>query len=118
MFTSAVDLHLSSTAFGNAILDNGAIQLAGITTDIDNQSRNATNPDIGADEFTSTALCSSVNAGTLSTNAYSICSTQTIALSSNSTIAGGGITFAWQIAAISGGTYTDVSVGSGTATPI
>ena len=43
----------------NAIIDNAGTPVAGITDDIDGETRSATNPDIGADEFT---LCT-VDAG-------------------------------------------------------
>ena len=46
-FFSPTNLHLS-----NISLNGKAIPITGITTDIDGQSRNATTPDIGADEFT------------------------------------------------------------------
>ena len=47
MFVSTTDLHVLSAA-----LDAAATPIAGITTDIDGDVRNATTPDIGADEFT------------------------------------------------------------------
>jgi hypothetical protein len=46
-FTSDSDLHVS-----NAVVNANAVTIAGITTDIDGQTRNVTTPDIGADEFT------------------------------------------------------------------
>ncbi len=46
-FVSATDLHANND---HVLLDAG-IPLAEVTTDIDNQLRNTTNPDIGADEF-------------------------------------------------------------------
>ncbi|MBU6120607.1 beta strand repeat-containing protein [Hymenobacter siberiensis] len=46
-FTAANDLHTSSTA-----LNAAGAPIAGITTDFDGQTRDATTPDIGADEFT------------------------------------------------------------------
>ena len=49
-FTSANDLHVSGSSPVNA----AATPIAGITTDIDGDTRNATTPDIGADEFTPT----------------------------------------------------------------
>lgn len=47
VFVSNTDLHASGTG-----IDNAGTPLAGITDDIDGVSRNATTPDIGADEFT------------------------------------------------------------------
>jgi|WetSurMetagenome_2_1015567.scaffolds.fasta_scaffold28100_2 trimeric autotransporter adhesin len=43
------DLHVDNTV--STLLDGHAIPIAGITTDIDNDSRNLVTPDIGADEF-------------------------------------------------------------------
>jgi len=45
-----VDLHLASNP-ANIPLDDAATPIAGITTDIDNELRSATTPDIGADEL-------------------------------------------------------------------
>jgi hypothetical protein len=49
VFVSALDAHLDFTS--NSALDNKGTPIAGITTDIDGQVRNALTPDIGADEF-------------------------------------------------------------------
>ncbi|MFN4892397.1 MAG: PKD-like domain-containing protein [Bacteroidota bacterium] len=57
------DLHLINTNPGdNQCLNGKATPIAGITTDIDGQTRNATTPDIGADEFVFTAPSFVVNA--------------------------------------------------------
>ncbi len=45
-FVSSTDLHVNA-----ALLNANAMVIAGITTDFDGDPRNATNPDIGADEF-------------------------------------------------------------------
>ena len=65
-FTSATDLHLISST--NCGLDGMGTPISGITTDYDLDTRNATTPDIGADEFTSSF---SASAGT----AQSVCGT-------------------------------------------
>ncbi len=52
VFVSATNLHL--TPVGNKDIDNKGTPVNGITTDIDNETRSTTKPDIGADEFTST----------------------------------------------------------------
>ena len=44
------DLHINTTI--PTLINGGGTPIAGITTDIDGQTRNATTPDIGADEFT------------------------------------------------------------------
>jgi len=50
-FVSNVDLHIVNSS-GSAPLDGTAAVIGSVTVDIDNQPRNPTNPDIGADEFT------------------------------------------------------------------
>lgn len=49
MFTSATDLHLAN--LGSNPASNTGTPVAGVTTDIDNETRHATTPDIGADEI-------------------------------------------------------------------
>lgn len=48
-FVSATDLHIQTTV--PTQLESGGTPIAGITSDIDGDARNATTPDIGADEF-------------------------------------------------------------------
>lgn len=50
VFVGTNDLHLSTAA--NSTLNNLGTPVTGITTDIDNDVRSATTPDMGADEFT------------------------------------------------------------------
>ncbi|MDP5067653.1 MAG: right-handed parallel beta-helix repeat-containing protein, partial [Schleiferiaceae bacterium] len=67
-FTSTSDAHVEGL-----VADGTATPIAGITTDIDGDTRNATTPDIGADEFTPPACAkpSGVNFVTLlPTSAY------------------------------------------------
>jgi hypothetical protein len=47
-FVSTTDLHVNVS---DSIVANRGIPVAGITTDYDGETRNATTPDIGADEF-------------------------------------------------------------------
>jgi len=54
VFVSNTDLHLATDA--NFCLDGGGTPLASVPNDYDNQVRNLTTPDIGADEFTLTGL--------------------------------------------------------------
>lgn len=51
LFVSASDLHITASS----PMIGAAAPIAGITTDIDGQTRDAATPDIGADEFVSTA---------------------------------------------------------------
>lgn len=52
-FTNAAngDLHINSSTSDTAAVSNTGTPVTGITTDIDNDTRNASTPDIGADEF-------------------------------------------------------------------
>ena len=54
VFVSPTNLHLDSSV--NCALNGKGITIAGITTDIDNDTRDNPNPDMGADEFTSANL--------------------------------------------------------------
>jgi len=51
-FVSASDLHLQTS--GNCLIDAAGTPIASITTDYDNDTRNPTTPDIGADEINHT----------------------------------------------------------------
>ncbi|HLP17407.1 MAG TPA: FlgD immunoglobulin-like domain containing protein [Bacteroidota bacterium] len=51
-FVSATDLHIDTKALVTPVISNAGVPIAGILTDIDGEARNATTPDIGADEFT------------------------------------------------------------------
>jgi hypothetical protein len=54
VFTSATDLHLPAAS--NPTLFDLGTNIPGITTDIDNEGRSATAPDMGADEFSPITL--------------------------------------------------------------
>ncbi|MFN8178070.1 MAG: T9SS type A sorting domain-containing protein [bacterium] len=53
-FQSATDLHINSATA--TPIESGAVPLAAVTTDFDSETRNATTPDVGADEGNFTAL--------------------------------------------------------------
>ncbi|MFM7671378.1 MAG: beta strand repeat-containing protein, partial [Bacteroidota bacterium] len=80
-FVSATDLHLTNAVGDNLCLNGAATPIAGITTDIDGNTRNATKPDIGADEFNPTLP-------TFLTNAQSACFGQTVNLTAAAVTAG------------------------------
>ncbi|MDX2134140.1 MAG: PKD-like domain-containing protein, partial [Saprospiraceae bacterium] len=88
-FVSNADLHL--TASNNQCLDGGGAPVAQVTVDYDGQARNATTPDIGADEFTNPDLSLTVteNSG-LAANDNIVCGGADVTL----TATGGG-TYAW-----------------------
>lgn len=50
-FNSMVDLRTATS-----VMDNVGTPISGITTDIDGEARDATNPDIGADEYSASGL--------------------------------------------------------------
>lgn len=54
VFTDSTNLHIATSVASP--VDSAATPIAGITTDIDGDTRNATRPDIGADEFTRVTL--------------------------------------------------------------
>jgi Secretion system C-terminal sorting domain len=55
-FTSSTDLHLNTSSFGNLTFENTGTVISGVTTDYDCDTRSATTPDVGADEFTTTVI--------------------------------------------------------------
>ncbi len=58
MFVSASDLHATSVT-----LNDSGVAITGITTDIDNELRSLTTPDIGADEYTPPTCLPTTNVG-------------------------------------------------------
>jgi hypothetical protein len=97
LFVSATDLHMSPA---NTILSNSGVAITGVTTDIDGNTRSATTPDMGADEF---IPCAAATIGTPPNNA-SICpygDTSFTVVSANGTI------YQWQVNTGSG--FTDIT---------
>jgi hypothetical protein len=95
VFTSATDLHLVPGS--NAGIDNLGTPAGGITTDVDNDTRSVTTPDMGADEF-SAPSCTGAVGGTANGPATSTfcgsAASQTVTASGYST--GIGSTYQWQ----------------------
>ncbi|MBK9643177.1 MAG: hypothetical protein IPO72_18330 [Saprospiraceae bacterium] len=92
-------------------LESGGAAVAGITTDFDGNTRNATTPDIGADEFTgtvATACSGQPVAGTITANPNPLCSNgiTTICVSGQST--GSGLTYQWKSSNAPGGPFADI----------
>jgi hypothetical protein len=116
LFTSNTDLHLVAST--NAALDNLGVVISGITTDIDLQTRSLSTPDMGADEFTSSATCASASAGSITAVSYSACSSVNgVVLSSAGYGAANGTTYQWKISSAAGGPYTNVATGTGAQAP-
>lgn len=113
VFTSINDLHL--IPLSNSPLDNLGTPIAGVTIDIDGQTRNITTPDIGADEFTS-PNCTTANGGTLTNTSYALCAGQTAALTSTNASQGATTIYQWQVSNTPGGPYTNVTGGTGALT--
>lgn len=113
-FISPTDLHMDPVM--NLSLDNTGTPIAGITTDIDGDTRSLTIPDMGADEFLSPA-CSGANGGTISPAAYNICDNQTVALTSSGADVGVGMSYQWKVSNVPGGPYVNVTGGTGATTP-
>ncbi|MBP7716549.1 MAG: hypothetical protein KA121_00010, partial [Ferruginibacter sp.] len=107
------NLHLNS----GSPLDNVGSVIAGITTDIDGDTRSAT-PDIGADEFTSVPCNAAPAGGTASFSAASIitaeniCRTGTVDLFATSYGWGGNVTYVWQSGPTAGGPWANIGAPS------
>jgi hypothetical protein len=96
IFVSPTDLHLVPAS--NAALNNLGTPITGITTDIDGDMRNATTPDMGADEF-EPPVCSGAMAGTASASpAGPFCGSGSTTISSTGYSTGINTTYLWQSA--------------------
>ena len=101
VFVSATDLHLDIA--NNGLLNNLGTPIAGITTDIDNATRSVTTPDMGADEFNSSA-CAGANGGDVSADITSCGPVTSPAISASNYSAGIGSTYQW-VSSTSAGNY-------------
>ncbi len=113
-FVGLNDAHLVPAT--NAIIDNVGTPIAGITIDIDNQIRNVTTPDIGADEFTA-PTCTNASSGNIATTSYSICNNANITLVANNVSTGGGTSYQWMVSNNPTGPFSPATGGSGVTTP-
>ncbi len=94
--TSASDLHIVTTPVASTSpLNHLATPIAGITTDFDGGARDATRPDIGADEFTPVA-CGGNTAGTISACQTSFCASGSTIIIGSGFALGEGMTYQWQ----------------------
>ncbi len=106
VFVSPTNLHLQST-LPSSPLDALATPIAGITTDIDGNPRNASTPDMGADEFTP-ANCVSNSGGTISASSTQICVSGAVSLTGSGYATGLGIAYQWE-SSTDNVTYTDIA---------
>lgn len=112
-YASNKDLHLASIS--NLPFDNLGTALAQVTVDIDGETRNATTPDIGADEFTFAVCSGQPVAGSISPTTSTKCAGATQIITATGLSTGIGISYQWKVGP-SGGPYIDVSGGSGATT--
>ncbi|UUC45641.1 Ig-like domain-containing protein [Flavobacterium cerinum] len=124
VFTSTTDLHLVPAS--NIYLDNTGTPIAGITTDIDGDTRNVTTPDMGADEFTS-PVCTSAVGGTATATVATICASGTTTIQATGYSTGETTMYQWQSSSdlaftapvnegTASATYADLTTGTITQT--
>jgi len=114
VFVSNTDLHMQLVG-GNAGLDNQGTPLVGITADIENTTRSATTPDMGAHEYT-IPVCTTANGGVLAVTAATACAGQTLVAVSTGFSIGLTTTYLWKVGVTPGGPYAPVSGGTGSTT--
>ena len=106
-FLSSTDVHLN--AGSNVTLDNLGTVIAGVTDDIDGQTRSVATPDMGADEFT-TVYCAGqaafVGAGSASPTQQ--CTSGIFTINSNAPQAVG-LSFQWESATTASGPWTTIA---------
>ncbi len=95
-FTAANNLHLVPAT--NALLDNLATPITGLTTDIDGDTRNATTPDMGGDEFTA-PTCTGAVGGTATAPTITYCGPGTPAITASGYSTGINSGYQWQSSA-------------------
>lgn len=108
IFVSNTNLHL----YLASSLDGGATPISGITTDIDGDTRNATTPDVGADEYTAAVP---VVINSVSASPGGQCTAQSHTITANTTSGGTNITSVILSYQLNGGTTTTVTMTGGTA---
>lgn len=118
--TSTNFLHVNPSPV--SVAEGLAVNIAGITTDFDNEIRhgnpgytgNGLAPDAGADEFESIyPNCTGVTGGTITPLTSSICAGQTASFTRIATPVIPGILNEWKVAATAGGPYTVISNANG-----
>lgn len=92
LYISATNLHLQPVS----PLEATGTPIAGATQDIDGDTRNATTPDIGADEFTPNPCINPVVGGTAVASINDICVSGSSVLSASGYSIGVGMVYQWQ----------------------
>ncbi|MER3499680.1 MAG: hypothetical protein C4308_14155, partial [Chitinophagaceae bacterium] len=93
VFISTTDLHL--VPLSNIALNNLGTPIPGITTDMDGDTRDASTPDMGADEFTP-PNCTGAIGGTATATTTAYCATGTPTITATGYSTGVGSTYQWQ----------------------
>ncbi|WP_034672200.1 GEVED domain-containing protein [Epilithonimonas caeni] len=109
-FVSATDLHIVGSAC--TALESAGTPIASITNDIDNDTRSATTPDIGADEFNG-----NIPPKVASVVSGSNCGAGTVSLTANGSTTGAAITEYRWYSALTGGTLVGTSGNNVWVTP-
>jgi hypothetical protein len=108
-------LHLDGAS--PSVTESGGSPIATFTDDYDGDTRNATTPDIGADEYTGTVLgCVAAVGGTITPATATRCAGTTYTMTSTGASSGAGITYQWEVSTTSGSGFADVTGGSGATT--
>jgi len=104
-FTSLTDLHTTTSA-----LNGIGTPIAGITFDIDMDTRDVNTPDLGADENLAPPAytCTTPVPGNTLTTANNLCLGQSVVLSLQNATSGTGVIYQWQ-RSTDGITYTNIS---------
>ncbi|MBP7810482.1 MAG: hypothetical protein KA163_14410, partial [Bacteroidia bacterium] len=109
-----------------SLAESGAVNIAGIADDYDNDIRQGNPgytgsglaPDMGADEYNQILPgCTTASGGTQSTTSYTRCAGQTVGLNSAGFTTGSGVTYQWQVSTTPSGPYSNVIGGTGANTP-
>lgn len=89
---SSIDLHVDIYA---ASSENDAVAIPGITTDFDGDLRNASTPDIGADEY-SLSACTGANGGVIAASVAGLCNSGSANLSASGFSNGTSSAYTWE----------------------
>lgn len=112
-FQSATNLHID---LGATAVNNLGTPVAGITVDFDGDTRSATTPDIGADEYTP-LVCVGAAGGTIAPATANSCAGLTYTMSTSGSEIGAGVSYQWEVSTVGGGVdFSDVTGGAGANT--
>ena len=114
--TDPTYLHISTTI--PTSLESGGTPIATVTDDFDGDVRNATTPDIGADEFNGIPAvnCTGTPASSTIDGLAAVCSGTGTLLSLSTLYADLGMAYQWASSTVSGGPYTNMGTSSTQAT--